>query len=576
MSDDDYTNNRYFDKISYFDPFLLIGNTEVKTNQPKQTEPEQSELPELTETDAIGKYKKDLDTFIYQGYDFDNYYVLEKVEKNKNYTLESTRIRDSWINQITDLNTYFGYEQNCFFEYEEKINNLLYHFGYYKLKNEEIHCYYTTDIENLETNNLEGKYIITFTEEDEEDKEDKEDEDSKEWSDLSNDFSIFLKYTRGCANFNKRNTYRFKTNLDLNDLKKSIRSNGETKEETKLTKTNIRNYIAPKNTNNLMKSLVVYIYNDEMYKLNNTGDNIEVKRNEDDFTIKFRHRAPGGGVTKGIDPNDILIFMPFFSDYPRWVKFNTDLFKPDEKNVITIVNEKLNKNEFHSKYFTIIDPPRREEAILDVMFYFYGSKDQFKSEVKKYFKQKKFKFIREGGNHYTPTTTFKLTDFIGYVGAIKLEVEGNTTKITTKKFLKNFTNWFLKKFKHWFLIFDVFLNSTYSYTGYEAKRLKDTDHMMGVQIAGYLNSSEFDENHLIIHFMLFLLKLEYKAVDIMLDESKDESKDKYKKECDICTCKINILNNYQHIFSKNPMELLDTISTTQVIIRYFKKHCRNK
>ena len=46
-----------------------------------------------------------------------------------------------------------------------------------------------------------------------------------------------------------------------------------------------------------MKSLVVYIYNDKIYKLNNTADNIEVKTNKDNFTIKFRHRAPGGGLS---------------------------------------------------------------------------------------------------------------------------------------------------------------------------------------------------------------------------------------------------------------------------------------
>ena len=160
MSDDDYINNRYFDEISHFpdpyDPFLLIANGEVKTNEPEP--PEQTELIELHKTDAIGKYEKDLDPFIYQGYDFDNYYVLEKVETIKNYTLEYIRIRDSWINRITDLNTYFGYERNCFFEVKTKIGNL-YYFGYYEVNNEKIHCYYTTNIKDLKTNDLNKKKI---------------------------------------------------------------------------------------------------------------------------------------------------------------------------------------------------------------------------------------------------------------------------------------------------------------------------------------------------------------------------------------------------------------------------------
>ena len=394
MSDDDYTNNRYFDKINYFTPVnqLTVFDVDEQDEQPNvevkeengevkeelteltETKPPEPELPEpeLTEIDLIVKYEEDFDTFIYQGYDFNNYNPLENISTSKKNVIASTRIRDSWINQITELNTNFGFKndlkniENCFFEDETKKGNL-YYFGYYKLyidnTNTDIHCYNiinikNTDIKNLKEKSMEQKYIITFT---------KEDEDSEvyKWNELSKDFSIFLKYTRGSANFNEKDSYRFITNIDMVKFKLNI-----PKEEKKLSMPTIKNYISPKIKNNLTQSLVVYKYKNKMYKFNR--ENLIVlsagSQKEKKFYIEFKHKYKL--VTSNeviINPADILIFMPFFSYYPRWVKFNEDI--EVNNNIITIYSETLNQNEFYSKYFTIIDPPKNNHAQdLDVIY----------------------------------------------------------------------------------------------------------------------------------------------------------------------------------------------------------------
>lgn len=613
MSDDYYINNDYFDKKSYFPQLTVFDvdedvNGEVKTNQTEQYEQtEQPEPPEQNEKEeeeenVFVKYECDLNAFIYQGYDFDNYGPV----KGGNPLIVYNRVKDSWINQITKLNTNFGYEvnldniQNCFFESEKQEKNL-YYFGYYELNNTKMDCFYTKNNKNLfdcyeflynknKEREKEGKnkqnYIITST------KEDEDEETGDKWSDLSYDFSIFLKYSRGYANFNERHKCRFRTNLSLAEFQKYIKKNED--EETKLSKTNIRNYIAPKIKNDLIQSLVVYIHNEKMYKLNNTSDNIEVKRDKDTFTIKFHHVTPGGGLVKneadGIDPNKILIFMPFFSDYPRWVRFNKD-FKLDKNNIITIDNEKLNQNGFYSKYFTIIDPPTHDQANLDVMFYSFGHKEQLKNEfTKENFNIEKFTYIKKtGGTHYKPIKNFKLTDLIGYVGQKRLKNQPITTIKIKAKLLEKFSNWFLNKFNDWLFIFYVFLKSTYLPSNLESilqsNEKLNYDNMNRTTVTGnktkientinkYINNDiddYYDENYLIVQFMLFLLELEDKAIKIMLNDDNDDLSDinSYFKKLSVCTCKIKILEKQKDIFSKNAIELLTRVNN---IYKELKEH----
>lgn len=570
---------------------------------------------------SFEKYDEELSEFIHKGYDFNNYSPLQKTAKENEKNIESAynKINQFFSNQQISLNVNFNNGDDS---KNDQIHNLfvdnrkqedgLYYFGYYPFENDNIHCFHVAkhfkpkhlmrqQLMTLSGSNKRIKFMVTTT-------KPKLSKGSLPWNRLSNNFSQFVKYTRGCANFNERDKYEYVTNVEifLNTTKKA-------------------------NTFQTFQEHVKKIF-DGPSSLAIGGEDM-LTSNKNTFGTNTEYDKP---------TFKMLLFTPFFSKYPRWVKYSLNrrntYFKKKEDGLkeldkeSKILKNKIKQNlkkikitillnasaikKFKNKYITDLTeianklnnlyPASRITNRLSItsinprVILTDSEKfvDKIIKKIKTIKKDNKKHWANRKMTKYEFDSLFDIIDPPKKENITKIDVVGKDNKSVPLQSLiinltrinvtsnhrsnrkKGFKSWYYKKFETWLWIYGVFINSNV-YAGVHCENCiipseqRDATPIDRLTVDEQLESSwflwdsmgkwlntpiksldqELTKKDVIVRFLLFLLELEHKA--IMLQPQPETFKD-LESKIKLFKNKIIVESKYSH---KNTTQLCTYLLT---------------
>jgi hypothetical protein len=582
---------------------------------------------------SFEKYDEELSEFIHKGYDFNNYSPLQKSAKENEKNIEAAynKINQFFSNQQISLNVNFNNGgdskndqiHNLFVE-NRKQEDGLYYFGYYPFENDNIHCFHVAKhfkhnqlmrqhLVTLSGSNEDIKFMVTST------KESPSDESlsdrSLPWNRLSNNFSQFVKYTRGCANFNERDKYEYVTNVD-----------------------NVEIFLKTTRKANEFQTFQKYV--EEIFygksSLAIGGEDI-LASNKNTFMTNTEYVKP---------TFKMLLFTPFFSKYPRWVKYslnrrntyfkkkedglkeldkeskilknkikqnlnkikkikiknlNASAIKKFKKNYITDLTEIANKlnNLYPASRITNRLPITsiKPKVILTDSEKFVNKIIAKITTIKKDHKEH---WTNRKMTKYEFDSLFDIIDPPKKENITNIDVVGKDNKSVPLQSLiinltrinvtsnhrsnrkKGFKSWYYKKFETWLWIYGVFINSNV-YAGVHCENCiipseqRDATPIDRLTVDEQLESSwflwdsmgkwlntpiksldqELTKKDVIVRFLLFLLELEHKAIMLQPQPHPPKFKD-LKSKIKLFKNKIIVESKYSH---KNTTQLCTYLLT---------------
>lgn len=451
---------------------------------------------------SFKKYDEELSEFIHKGYDFNNYSPLQKTAKGNKKNIEAAynKINQFFSNQQKSLNVNFNNGDDS---KNDQIHDLfvenrqqeegLYYFGYYPFGNHNIHCFHVSDhfahkyvtqqqLMTLSGSNKHIKFMVTSRKEFLSDKSFSN--RSLPWNRLSSNFSQFVKYTRGCANFNERDKYEYVTNVDNMEifLKTTKKAN-----EIQTFQTSVKQIF------------------DHTSSLAIGGDDI-LTSNKNTFGTDSEYDKP---------TFKMLLFTPFFSKYPRWIKYslnrrNTYFMKKEDglkelvnesdsllkkikknlnkierikKSIYTLKAIKMFKNEYITDLTEIANKLNNLYPASRITISITSKKPgKILADSEKFLDRIRTKITTLKKKHWTnrEITKYEFRSLFDIIDPPKKEnitkiskdnksvpLQSLITNLTTinatsnhrSNHIKGFKSWYYKKFETWLWIYGVFINS---------------------------------------------------------------------------------------------------------------------